>query len=147
MSAAAAEPPARVDLARAPDFEIAGVRVSPSACRVHVAGREARLEPLVVAVLVVLAKAANRTVTRDQLIDACWAGRIVSEDAITRTIAKVRAITRDVDPPPFTVETLPKVGFRLTEIPAPVAPGGGVGDRRRIRWIAAGRYGRRDLGE
>ena len=37
-----------------------------------------------------VARAEGRTVSRDQLIDTCWDGRIVSDDAIARIIAKVR---------------------------------------------------------
>lgn len=110
---AAAEPQTRVDLALEPDFQLGRMHVSPSACRVRLDGREERVEPRVTKVLVVLAASADRTVTRDQLIAACWDGRIVSDDAITRTIAKVRALAREADPPPFTIETVPKLGFRL----------------------------------
>ena len=67
------------------------------------------------AVLVVLARAAGATVTREELVSACWQGRIVSDDAISRTIAKVRALARNAAPTPFTLETLPKVGYRLIE--------------------------------
>jgi DNA-binding winged helix-turn-helix (wHTH) protein len=61
-----------------------------------------------------LARAGGATVSRDELITACWQGRIVSDDAVTRTIAKVRAVAKDVSPAPFVLETLPKVGYRLT---------------------------------
>jgi tetratricopeptide (TPR) repeat protein len=71
-------------------------------------------------VLVVLARQAGRTVSRDQLIDACWGGRIVSDDAVNRVLAQVRALARLQDPPPFVLETVPKVGVRL--IPGAAAP-------------------------
>lgn len=74
-------------------------------------------------VLVVLARAANRTVTRDELIAACWAGRFVTDDAVARVVAKVRDLGRALDPRPFTLETVPKVGFRLV-----TASGAGVAD-------------------
>lgn len=66
-------------------------------------------------VLVVLSRAAGATVTREELVSACWQGRIVSDDAISRTIAKDRTLARSVAPAPFTLETLPKVGYRLVE--------------------------------
>src|SRR5437899_4840449 len=103
----------RVDLGRAPDFQLGGVLVSPSALRMRRADDEWRVEPKVMEVLVVLARQAGRTGSRDQLIDACWDGRIVSDDAVNRVIAQVRALARSIDPPPFELETVPKVGFRL----------------------------------
>jgi len=66
-------------------------------------------------VLVVLARHAGHTVTRDQLIDACWGGRIVSDDAVTRVVAQVRNLARGFDPAPYVLETVSKVGFRLID--------------------------------
>jgi len=117
------QPRTTVDLASEPDFELGGLRVSPSACRVHGAGLDEHVEPRVMEVLVMLARAGGATVTRDQLVDACWGGRIVSEDAITRIVAKLRTLARQLHPAPFEVETIPKVGFRLV---ASTAVGRGV---------------------
>jgi DNA-binding winged helix-turn-helix (wHTH) protein/TolB-like protein/tetratricopeptide (TPR) repeat protein len=111
----------RIDLASTPDFEVGGLLVSPSACRVTSNGVENRIEPKVMEVLIVLVRATGRTVTRDELIEACWDGRAVSDDAVSRVIAKVRQLGRGVEPPHFTLETLPKVGFRM-EVAAAAAP-------------------------
>jgi DNA-binding winged helix-turn-helix (wHTH) protein/tetratricopeptide (TPR) repeat protein len=106
----------KIDLAQEADFVLGGLRISPSACRVASGGDEERIEPRVMEVLIVLARSAGRTVTREQLIEACWDGRAVSDDAVTRVIAKLRALGR-ADPPHFTLETIPKVGFRLIARP------------------------------
>jgi DNA-binding winged helix-turn-helix (wHTH) protein/TolB-like protein len=111
-----------VDLVREPDFSLGGLSVSPSTGRVRARGRDQRVEPRVMEVLVVLARAAGRTVSRDELIEACWGGRFVSDDAVARVIAKVRSLARGVEPEPFVLETLPKVGFRL--VAAGQAPAG-----------------------
>jgi hypothetical protein len=104
----------RFDLAQEADFDLGALRVSPSACRVFAEGREIRVEAQTMAVLVVLARASGATVSRDKLVESCWQGRIVSDDAITRTIGKVRALARGLATSSFTLETLPKVGYRLT---------------------------------
>src|SRR5436190_13612196 len=101
---------AAIDLAREADFQLGALRVSPSTGRVSAGGREQRVQPRVMEVLVLLARNAGRTVTRDELIDACWGGRFVSENAVNRVLAQVRALTRLADPPPFVLETLPKLG-------------------------------------
>ncbi|MGH6911171.1 MAG: hypothetical protein ACREEG_13370, partial [Phenylobacterium sp.] len=96
--------------------------------------------------LLVLLRAQGRTVTRDQFVDACWDGRIVSDDAISRVIALVRGIERQFDPPPFHLETIPKIGFRLkaaeyhTDPAAPAAVGdGGTTPAVASRWAAFSR--------
>jgi DNA-binding winged helix-turn-helix (wHTH) protein len=110
---------AKIDLAREADFVLGGLRISPSAGRVASGGSEERVEPRVMEVLIVLARDAGQTISREQLIAACWGGRAVSDDAVTRVIARVRALGRRSEPPHFSLETLPKVGFRLiVEAPA-----------------------------
>ena len=84
----------KVDLALEADFILGGLKVCPSLCVLVANGDEERVEPRVMEVLVALAKAADRTVTRNQLIDSCWDGRVVSDDAITRAVTKVRQLGR-----------------------------------------------------
>ena len=116
------ERPAAVDLASEVDFAVGQMLVRPSAGRVEVASREQRVEPRVMQVLIVLVRNQGATVTRDHLIQVCWDGRVVSDDAVSRVIAQVRALARLSDPPAFKVETLPKVGFRLlADVERPMA--------------------------
>jgi TolB-like protein/tetratricopeptide (TPR) repeat protein len=129
---AVAEPSQKVNLAQEPGFRLGVLHIHPSACRVG----ERRVEPRVMEVLVVLARARGETVTRDELIEACWGGRIVSDDAVTRTIAQVRGLARGLDPPPFVLETIPKVGFRLVAAEAEVPSTGPRIVRRRLALAA-----------
>ena len=73
-----------VELAREPPFALGALRVHPATLEVAVdAGREV-LEPRVMQVLVALARSAGEVVTRDLLIQSCWGGRVVGDDAINR---------------------------------------------------------------
>ena len=63
--------------------------------------------------LPLFARARGENITREQLIAACWDGRIVSEDAITRTLSKARKIGTLTSPPAFRIETRAKIGVRL----------------------------------
>src|SRR5688572_29536694 len=81
-----------VDLAREPDFTLGNLRVRPSSREVEGGGEREVLEPRVMQVLVLLAQRRGQVVSRDQLIEACWAGRVVGEDAINRCIGKVRRL-------------------------------------------------------
>ena len=118
------------DLAREADFSLGSLRVSPSTCRAFDGDSEIKVEAQTMMALVVFVHAGGATVSREDLIKACWQGRIVSDDAVARTITKVRALGRGTDPPPFVLETLPKVGYRLIvgKKAAPVVPGGGAPD-------------------
>src|SRR6185436_555770 len=101
-----------VDLAQEPDFTLGSLQVRPSLREVSAAGEREVLEPRVMQVLVALARRPDQVVSRDQLIDACCAGRVVGEDAINRCIARVRRLAETHGG--FSVETIARVGYRLT---------------------------------
>jgi DNA-binding winged helix-turn-helix (wHTH) protein/TolB-like protein len=115
----AGESPISVDLAREADFRIGALEVRPSTREV-VAG-EARevLEPRVMQVLTALARRRGEVVSRDELTAACWGGRVVGDDAIQRAVAVVRRLGEAHGA--FSVETVARVGYRLSEPGA--APG------------------------
>jgi len=106
---------APVRLAREPDFSLGELTVRPSLCEVEAHGRRRRLEPKVMQVLVALARADDRVVSRDGLIDACWGGRIVGEDAINRCIGRLRRLSEAFEGA-FSIETVIRVGYRLTPV-------------------------------
>ena len=142
----AAEIAGKLDLASEPDFKLGALDVSPSACRVRSDTADQHVEPRVMEVLVLLARTRGRTVSRDRLVEVCWNGRIVSDDAIARIVAKVRALARLSTPAPFELETIPKVGFKLTSALSDGASSAGVGGgqvtRRGGGWgVAAACWG------
>ena len=102
-----------VDLAHTPSFRIGAVEVIPPTRELVKGERRNSLEPKVMEVLVVLAAAGGRTLSRDDLIDACWGGRAVTDDAVQRVISRLRALGRTFAD--FEVETINKVGYRLIE--------------------------------
>lgn len=125
----------RVNLAREPDFVLGGAEVHPSSREIRFGDTREMIEPRVMQVLVALARQSGKVVSRDELIHQCWEGRVVGEDAINRCLAKVRRLTermRDV-----MLETVPRVGYRLSEAPRPAASERDRPSRRAIV-IAAG---------
>jgi TolB-like protein/DNA-binding winged helix-turn-helix (wHTH) protein/Flp pilus assembly protein TadD len=116
----------RIDLAETPDFDLGGLRVSPARREVRMNGERRELEPRVAQVLVALASARPGVVSRDRLIEQCWDGRIVGDDAINRCIVALRHLARDFSPEPFAIETVPRVGYSLIERPDAV-PARGAG--------------------
>lgn len=63
--------------------------------------------------LVALAQAEGAVVTSDELIQRCWDGRIVGENAIHRVISRVRHVAATLGNGSFRIETIAKVGYRL----------------------------------
>jgi adenylate cyclase len=82
------------------------------------------LQPRIMQVLVALARAEGRIVSRDELFAACWPGVTVGEDALVRVIGQLRRLASGLGAGAFALETIAKVGYRLKSValPAPSAP-------------------------
>ena len=103
-----------IDLAHAKSFRLGELRVSPSTLEVTPPlGRREQLQPRIMQVLVALARRSGAMVSRDDLIRECWGNRIVGEDALNRTIVRLRRLAKDHGG--FMLETIPRVGYRITE--------------------------------
>jgi len=113
--------PGKVVLAHEPAFTIGSVRVHPATRQIERADRFETLEPRVMQVLVALARSNGSIVTRDELIERCWDGRIVSDDAINRVLSRIRQVAVDIGNRSFSLETIARVGYRLIAEKAPCA--------------------------
>ncbi|BCW88002.1 hypothetical protein sos41_11390 [Alphaproteobacteria bacterium SO-S41] len=114
MTAPSATQP--VVLAREGAFTLGTLRIDPPLREVMGADRCESLEPRVMQVLVALHRARGAIVTRDELTMSCWGGRVVGEDAINRALGRLRRLAQQSDA--FQLETIRKVGYRLTVLPA-----------------------------
>lgn len=81
--------------------------------RVFYDAQSRHLEPKAMHVLYQLALCAGETVSRQELMDQVWHGRVVIDDALTRIISQLRlnfndSKTRQV------IQTVPKKGYRLS---------------------------------
>ena len=103
----------RINLAETSDFDLGGLRVSPAHRQVSMNGECRELEPKVAQVLIALASASPAVVSRDRLIEQCWDGRIVGDDALNRCIVALRHLASAYSPEPFAIETVPRVGYSL----------------------------------
>ncbi len=70
-------------------------------------------------VLVALARAEGEVVTRDDLIASCWSGVVVGDNAIHRTISRLREIAESFGPDAFQIATIARVGYRLSTVGTP----------------------------
>lgn len=112
--------PEPVVLAQEPDFSLGGLRVCPSTRQVIAGETREMLQPRIMQVLVALARRRDEVVSRGELIAACWGGCAVSDDAITRCIARLRRLSETHGG--FSLKTIPRVGYQLTEIATQAAP-------------------------
>ncbi len=102
-----------IDLAQETDFRLGALLVCPSTREVVRESIRESLEPRVMQVLVALTRADGGVVSRNELIDTCWEGRVVGEDSINRVIWRLRKLADSDGAAPFTIETIPRVGYRL----------------------------------
>jgi DNA-binding winged helix-turn-helix (wHTH) protein/tetratricopeptide (TPR) repeat protein len=101
------------DLSKAEPFVLGPLSVDPPARRVGTGLRSQMLEPRVMRVLVALGETPGRVLSRDDLIELCWDGQIVSDKAITRATLHLRHAIEDLSEGSVRLETIPRVGFRL----------------------------------
>ncbi len=77
------------------------------------AGQRVALEPQVFDVLLYLVQNSDRVVSKDELFDKVWDGRIVSESTLTSRINAVRKAVNDNGRDQQLVRTVARKGFRF----------------------------------
>ena len=96
-----------------PDFWVAGWLVRPSLARIERGGDLVHVTPRSMAVLVYLAAAGGRVVSRNQLLDAVWPRLEVTQDALSQCIVELRKAFHDDAKRATVIETIPRLGIRL----------------------------------
>lgn len=96
-----------------PRFGLEDVLVDPPALRIVHGDQVQSVEAKVMRVLLVLARTPGAVVSRRELEAAVWPGRILSEDAVTSAIGKLRKALNDDARRPRFIETIAKSGYRL----------------------------------
>lgn len=85
-------------------------------------GQPLDVPPKAFAVLCLLARNAQKLVTKDELLDAVWGHRHVSESVLKSVINQLRSLLGDDPRAPRYIETLNRRGYRFVASVAPVAP-------------------------
>jgi adenylate cyclase len=130
----------------APDcLEIGDWQFHPGSHELGRNGKMIRLEPRVASLLLYLARRAGEPVSREVLLEALWPGVVVSDEALTNAVNKLRRAFGDDRANPRVIETLPKTGYRLIAAVQPHASApplsvpdsqpGGESARSRPRWL------------
>lgn len=107
-------------------YEFADCELDLEARTLRRAGDAVLIEPQVFDLLVVLAGKSGAIVTKDELIDAVWEGRIVSDATISARISVARAAVGDNRRDQSIIRTVSRRGFQMvakvTEIAADTRP-------------------------
>ena len=97
----------------AADFRVGEWLVEPSLDRLSRNGNVLHIRPQLTNLLVLLARHAGRTVSKDEILTKVWDGQFVAESGMTRCIAEIRQALGDDARDPKIVETITKRGYRL----------------------------------
>ena len=94
-------------------FRLGNWLVNPSDGSVSSAERKRRLEPQIMDLLVFLCSRAGEVITKDEVLEAVWHGRFISEDTLKSSFHQLRKALGDSPRKPEYIETIPKRGYRL----------------------------------
>ncbi|WP_033080649.1 winged helix-turn-helix domain-containing protein [Colwellia psychrerythraea] len=72
-----------------------------------------QLEPMMVALLSYFCQNTDLIVSKDLLIEQVWLGRIVSDNAVSKLITKLRKVFNDDARQPKFIATFPKKGYKF----------------------------------
>ena len=105
-------------------FVFAGHEVDPKRQELRRDGQVVHVEPQVFDVLLHLIRNRDRIVSKDELLDAVWEGRIVSEAALSSRINAARRAIGDDGADQRLIRTIHKRGFRFVgEVRSAESPG------------------------
>ena len=76
-------------------------------------GETIKLAPKVYDLLIFFCLNHNRVISKDELMEQVWSGTIVTENAISRTLVKVRKVLGDDPKNPNFILTVPRKGYRM----------------------------------
>lgn len=95
-------------------FEFGEWQCDPKSLTIKSKDNVVKLELKVMTVLLILAAKAPNVVSQEELMASAWPGVIVSDGAIYRAIALLRRALGDRARPYKYIESIPRVGYRLT---------------------------------
>lgn len=107
-------------------------------------GRPVDIEPKAFDLLVLLTREPGRLVEKEKILEAVWNGAFVTDNALTRTVARLRKALGDPAREPRFVETVHTRGYRfLAEVEVVEEPTHALRQRRprlsrQLPWLTAG---------
>jgi len=94
-------------------FHLGRAQIDPTSREATYGGRSERIQDKPLCVLLLLHRRSGQVVTREDIVDECWDGRIVGDDVINRAISILRKLARRAGG--FRIDTIPRAGYRLVK--------------------------------
>ena len=91
--------------------------VEPSLNRITINGKAVRIPKKDMDVLFFLMTSGMKVISRNAVLDEVWGDVIVTDDALTLSISRLRKAFGDDPRDPQIIETIPKRGYRLMIMP------------------------------
>ena len=79
-----------------------------------------QLEPMMVELLGYFCQNVDQIISKDRLIEKVWLGRIVSDNAVSKLITKLRKAFNDDARQPQFIATFPKKGYKFIAVVKPL---------------------------
>jgi DNA-binding winged helix-turn-helix (wHTH) protein/TolB-like protein len=89
------------------------IRVEPATFRAFKAGQAIQLEPKALKLLLFLIENRGRLIEKEEILETIWSGTYVTENALTREIAKLRKLLGDDRKAPKYIQTVHTRGYRF----------------------------------
>jgi DNA-binding winged helix-turn-helix (wHTH) protein len=94
------------------EFELGPWRVEPARGVILRDGKEVRLEPKLMELLLVFAASPSRVIGKDEIIARVWSGRAIGDDTLSAAMSRLRTALGETKTERY-IQTLPKRGYRL----------------------------------
>src|SRR6185436_14460817 len=110
--------PTKEDVNVASDFEILEWLVKPDQNSLTQPDKAVRIEPKLMSLLTYLSEHAGEALSKEQILQAVWEEKFISDEVLTVSIHELRKALGDDAKSPRFIKTLPRTGYRFV---APVS--------------------------
>ena len=107
---------------RAPALQFGPFTLDVAQAQLSRGGQLIALRPKAFELLVTLARRPRELVTKDELLDAVWGRRFITEGVIKSVVGELRSALGDNPKQPLWIETVPRRGYRFAGL-VELAPG------------------------
>lgn len=99
-------------------FSFDAIQVNTQTNTLTINGKMTECEPKLFELLIFFCRNSQRALSRDELIEHVWQGRVVSDAAVNRAISQLRKLIEPEPTKPIYIVTVSKVGYRFAVTPS-----------------------------
>ncbi len=99
-------------------FSFDAIQINTQTNTLTINGKVTECEPKLFELLIFFCRNSERALSRDELIEHVWQGRVVSDAAVNRAISQLRKLIEPEPTKPIYIVTVSKVGYRFTVTPS-----------------------------